>query len=261
MPRKGLAILCLFLFFICSVVRAENWDTLPVPNQTTLIKEDEMLVNNQKIKTLRYRSRLFDREIKSFYSRFLPGLGWEEDCPECRKQPDNPSQLSFVRGDNKIVIIIIPNPPFSKKGESELVVAMSKIKSKEEIQQEVQDAEFKDSPGADLDFIPRHPGAQRVFSTVSDSSRIMNIIYQTNDVLDEILYFYRQKMPEHDWQLSQEFDFKNLPPGLEEIQEKVNLRGGGALIFKGPRGECTITVSEHPEETSLNIIGINYNAK
>jgi hypothetical protein len=261
MPRKSLTILCFFLLFIYSLAQAENWDILPVPNQTTLLKEDEMLMNNQKIKTMRYRSRLSVQEIRNFYSRFLQGLGWEEDCPECRQQPGIHSQLSFIRGDNKVAIFIIPNPPFSKKGESELVVAMSKIKSKIEVEQEARDAGFKDFQGSDLDFVPRYPQTQRVFSIESDSSRKITLIYHTNDGLDEILSFYRQNMPAHNWELVNRIDFQDLPPGLEKIQSEANLKGGGALMFNGPLGECVITVSEHPEENDLNIIGINYDAK
>lgn len=262
MSRKSLAFLSLFLFFIFSLARAESWDTISLPNQTTLLKEEEMLLNNQKIKTIRGRSRLSENEIRNFYLRFLPGLGWREGCPECRQQSGGRAPLSFIRGDTKLSIVIIPTP-LGKEGENELIIAMLKLKSEAAAAEAAQDAAASDSPGQDLAFIPRYPESQRVSSMESDSSQRVTLTYRTSQPADAVLDFYRQNMPVYDWQLVDETNFQDLPPGLEEIQSKINLQGG-SLIFKGPRGESIITVFKMPEQAGggdFRIIGIKYKAK
>ena len=255
MPKKSLLILLVLLLCGASSVCAQGWDTVALPNQTVLLKEEEMNVNGQKIKSLHYRSRLPAREISDFYIRFLPGLGWNEDCPECSRPGNDPARLTFSRGENKISIAIIPTP-FAGVGENDIIIAMSKIKEETEQAEEGEEAE-----GKDLSFVPRYPQSQRVSSLEYDAANKAMLTYSSLDTADEILDFYRQNMADYNWNLVDETDFQALPPELREIQSQIKLKGG-SLIFKGPRGECVISVFEHPlGEEDSRIIGIKYNAK
>ena len=243
------------LIFIHSSAQAQNWDTIPLPNQTILLKEDEMVMDNQKIKTIHCRSNLPAQDIRNFYLRFLPGLGWNEDCPECNQQGNDNARLTFTRGDNKISIIIIPSP-LGKKGENDVIIAMSKLK--EEAQ---QGEEYQEPEGKDLSFIPRYPQSRRISSLEYNASQKAMLTYSSMDDVNKILDFYRQNMAEYDWNLADETNFQALPPELGEMQSQIKLRGS-ALIFKSPRGECIISVFEHPQEgENSRIIGIKYNEK
>lgn len=256
MFRKGLYLLCLILIFIHTYAQAQVWDTLPLPGQTALLKEDEMIMNNQKIKTIHCRSSLSQEDIRSFYLRFLPGLGWSEDCPECSQGKKDNAPLSFTKVDTKISIIIIPIP-IGKKGENDIIIAMSKLK------EEAQKGEGSDEEpeGKDLSFVPRYPQSKRVSSLEYNASQKAMLTYSSLDGADKILDFYRQNMPDYGWNLLDESDFQDLPAELKEMQGQFKLEGG-ALIFKGPRGECIVSVSETPQEgENSRIIGIKYDAK
>lgn len=255
MFRKGLYFLFFVLIFIQSYAQAQNWDTLPLPNQTTLLEEDEMTMDNQKIKTIHCRSNLLQQDIRNFYLRFLPGSGWDVDCPECNQDENDSARLTFIRGDNKISIIIIPSP-LAGKGENDIIIAMSKIK--EEVQ---QGEEYKEPEGKDLSFIPRYPQSQRVSALEYNASKKAMLTYKSIDDVNKILDFYRQNMADYNWNLQDETNFQDLPSGLGEMQSQIKLKGS-ALIFKGPRGECIISVFENLQEgDNSRIIGIKYNAK
>lgn len=256
MPKKSLLILLSLLIWNCSAyVQAQNWDTLPLPNQTTLLKEEEMTLDNQKIKTIHCRSSLSMQDIRNFYLRFLPGFGWNEDCPECNRQGNDQSRLTFTRGDNKISIIIIPSP-LAKNGENDILIAIAKVKEKVQ-----QGEEYKEPEGKDLSFIPRYPESQRISSMENDSFQRVTLTYRTIRAADAVLGFYRQNMADYDWDLVDETNFQDLSAELKEMQSQIQLKGG-ALIFKGPRGECIISVFEDPQEgEDVRIIGIKYNAK
>jgi len=255
MFRKWLYFLLFVLIFSYSYAQAQNWDTLPLPNQTILLKEDEMTMDNQKIKSIHCRSSLPAQDIRDFYLRFLPGLGWNDDCPECSRQRNDPARLTFTRGENKISIVIIPTP-FAGEGENDIIIAMSKTKKETEGAKEGEEPE-----GKDLSFVPRYPQSRRVSSLEYDASNKAMLSYSSLDAADKILDFYRQNMADYNWNLADETDFQALPPELKEIQNQVQLKGA-ALIFKGSRGECIVSVFEHLQEgEDSRIIGIKYNAK
>lgn len=258
MFKKRVSFLFFLLVFILSFTYAQAWEKVSLPNQTIQIKEEEMVMDGQKINLIHCRSSLSQEEIRNFYLRFLPGLGWSEDCPECNQRKED-SRISFSRADNEIVITIIPAP--MDKGKNDIIITMSKVKHKdrEEAQEDAIDTE--DSPGSDLSFIPRYPQSQRISSLEYSASQKATLTYSSMDGVNKILDFYRQSMADYNWNLADETNFQALPSELGEMQSQIKLKGS-ALIFKGPRGECIVSVFEHPQEgENSRIIGIKYNAK
>lgn len=248
MLRKGLSFL--FFVFVLLFNNAYGWEKIPLPGQTIPLKEEEMVLDGQKINSLHCRSSLSQEEIRSFYLRFLPGLGWNEDCPECSQDKKDNAPLSFTKADTKISIVIIPSP-LGKKGENDIIIAMSKLK----------EGEGEEPAGGDLPFIPRYPQSKRISSLESSASRKMMLTYSSADDLNKILDFYREKMADYGWNLANETDFEDLPPGLKEIRDQIKLKGR-TLIFEGPRGMSIISVFEDLQEgEDSRIIGIKYDAK
>ena len=253
MLKKRFLLSFLFCFFILSLSGLNAWEKVPLPNQTIQLKEEEMLINAQKINTIHCRSSLSQAEIKDFYLRFLPGLGWVEGCLECRENKEDP-RLIFSRQNDKIIIFTFP-PPL-EKDKTDILITMSK--AGETLSQEPE--KDKDYPGEDPTFIPRYPASQRVSAVERDSGKKIMLAYTTRDNLNDVLDFYQENMAKYDWETVMDTDFRDLPPQLSELQKQVKLEGR-ALVFKGANGECTITVTKHPQEEGLTIIGVHYNAK
>lgn len=257
MIKKSLFFLFSFFLFILSSVSAGVWENVPLPGQTTKLKEEETLLNGQKINFIYCRSSLSAQDISSFYLRFLPGMGWQEACPECRGEGRN-TPLSFTRAETKITISIIPNP--FEKGKNEILITLSKVVKDPHQGPE----EGEDASSAGLSFLPRYPASQRISSLSREAGKKVMLAYTTTDSVREVLNFYQQKMVGDGWKLVMDTNFQNLlsSPQFARLKEEAKLDGdGGGLVFKGPDGECIISVMAHPKEKGVNIIGIKYNAK
>lgn len=254
MLGKRCLVLILFCFWLFPFFSAFSWEEVALPNQTTKLKEEEVMVNNQRLKLIYCRSSLSQEEIWNFYLRFLPGLGWE-GCPECSSQGKG-SPLVFTKAGDKIVIAAMRNP--LEKDSITLVITMSKVKDVA-----TPDLEKDEDPaGQDLSFIPRYPGSQKGAVVERNSGQKVTLVYSTTDPIDKILDFYRQNMAEHGWNLEGSIDFQNLAQRAEfsSLPKEAKL-AGGSVSFRSSYGECIVTVSAHPKEEGTNIIGINYNAK
>lgn len=252
MSKKGFIIIALFLTL---VPYAEAWETVSLPNQTVLIKEEEIIYNRQEKKIIYCRSSLSKKDIEAFYMRFLPGLGWKDNCPECKAQDSN-APLKFIKAESEIVIVI--NPSSLDKNKNEVIIVMSQIQEDNALSKEMGE-NGQDLPGEDASGIPRYPQSKRVTSVIKEAGRKMLLSYRTLDSKEEVLNFYRKNMSEYGWDLIKEVDFNDLPAQVTKIKENIELKGK-ALIFKGVNGRCVITVSEHFFENS-SVIGVNYNAQ
>lgn len=259
MIKKSLVFF--FFLFILSYVSAGAWENVPLPGQTVKLKEEEALVNGKKINFIYCRSSLSAQDIANFYLRFLPGMGWQEDCPECREKGMN-APLVLTRSGTKITINIIPNP--IETGKNEVIITLHE--SDKEPRQLPEEGE--DAPGTDLPFLPRYPASQRLSSFSREAGKKAILAYTTTDSLEEVLSFYQQKMMDYDWELVMNIDFQDLfsSPQFAQLKKEVKLEeeweeGGGGLIFKGPHGECIVSVIADPKEKGVNIIGVKYNAK
>lgn len=243
----------LFLVLSSSIVNA--WEKVSLPSQTEVVKEEEMTLNGQETKSLVCRTNLSVKEVKAFYLRFLPSLGWEEDCPECNQQTTENMRLKFSKGNDKIAIMCRPSR--AEKGKNEIVIVMSKAKSE---LAETLEMGGKDAPGQDPDFAPRYPRSQRVFSMEHREFKKATFNYYSADSIKEIGDFFRENMGNYGWSLFQELDLQNLPSQLDSII-KDNIPKGITLFYKGKRGQCIVSLIEHPKEKGASIIGIKYNGK
>ena len=236
----------LFFFLLLSNVIA--WEKVTLPNQTTKIKEEEVLVNGQKVKFIHCRSSLSREDIRGFYSRYLPALGWQESCPECNQKQENIIG-TFVKVKEKIFITAVPFP--LEKGKNFLIIAMSNILDHASSEPDGQ----QDSSGRDHPLVPRYPGSRRVTVIESDSGKMAQLAYDTTDALDKVLDFYRKNMPDYRWSPELETDFNDLPKELTKQKYGIDLHGQG-LIFKGPSGKCIISVIDNPENKDSRIIAV-----
>lgn len=257
--RKRLAVLLvLWALFLLGADKIFAWEGITLPSQTVIIKEDELLLNGQARKYLHCRSSLSYAEIKDFFLRFLPSVGWQVDCNECAKRKGDVS-LSFTKGSNKLDIIL-PNMHL-ETGKNDFMAVIRDVKNEAESVAK----EGEDYPGEDIPSLPRYPKSQRVVSIERISDKKIKLGYQTEDSIYEVLDFYSSKISEYGWRLVRELDFQDVEKQLDSVmksQKGLKRLEGGALVIENSQAMCIITVSEHPkEDADLRIIGVNYEAK
>lgn len=261
MREKSIILLVFGVVFLLVANKVLAWEGVSLPSQTTVVKEEELLLNGQARKYLHCRSGLSYVEIKDFFLRFLPSVGWQIDCSECSKRKGDIS-LSFTKGSNKLDIIF-PNM-HSEKGKNDFLAVITDIKNEVGLAESMV-KEGEDYPGKDIASLPRYPKSQRVTSIERASAKKINLGYQTKDSIDQVLGFYSSKLGEYGWRLVKELDFQDV--NNQFGYSKENSKGlksleGGALVIENSQARCIITVSEHPrEDTDSRIIGINYEEK
>lgn len=261
MREKSIILLVFGIAFLLVTNKVLAWEGVTLPSQTTVVKEDELLLNEQARKYLHCRSGLSYAEIKDFFLRFLPSVGWQVDCTECSKRRGDIS-LSFTKGSNKLDIIF-PNM-HSVKGKNDFLAVITDIKNEEGLVESMT-KEGEDYSGKDIPSLPRYPKSQRVASIERTSDKKINLAYQTKDSIDQVLGFYSSKVGEYGWRLVKELNFQDINKQFGSFME--NQKGfkkleGGALVIENSKARCIITVSEHPkEDIDSRIIGINYEEK
>ena len=261
MKKKLFIFLALGVLFLLTTNKLLAWEEVALPSQTTVVKEDELLLNGQTRKYLHCRNSLSDAEIKDFFSRFLPAAGWQVDCTECSKRKGDIS-LSFTKGSNKLDIIFPDIHP--ERGKNDFLAVITDIKNEAESDESAV-KEWEDYPGEDIASLPRYPKSQRVVSIERASDKKINLGYQTKDSIGQVLDFYGSRLDEYGWRLVKKVDFEDINKQLDsfmESQKGLKKLEGGALVIENSQARCIITVSEHPrEDTDSRIIGINYEDK
>ena len=259
--EKLFTLLAFGVLFLLIANKVLAWEEVTLPSQTTVVKEDELLLNGQARKYLHCRSGLTYAEIKDFFARFLPSVGWQVDCTECSKQKVDIA-LGFTKGENKLDIIF-PNIQ-SEKGKNDFMAVITDIKNEAGLDESVV-KEGEDYPGKDIASLPRYPKSQRVASIERVSDKKINLGYQTKDSIDQVLDFYSSNLGEYGWHLVKEINFENINKqvgAFMENQKGLRILEGGALVIENSQARCMITVSEHPkEDIDSRIIGINYEEK
>lgn len=291
MVKQILLLLC-FLFF-AALSEAAVWENIPALPQAQKLKQEEALINNSPAQTSIYTTLAASDEIIEFYKTKLTNFGWKlgsemnqqgvnlivfskadkiltimiqnmleknfitvtqsmvpkkdlkeaQPCPECEKHKEELKKKLGLSEESMGKIINVP----------EDVIALRTPKAKE------MTLPKEDTPGRDLQFVPRYPQAVRVNDMEREKGKKVSLAYYTKDSAESVISFYRQNMGNYYWQLENEVDLQNLPQGLSE---KINVAiTGKSLVFKSPTASCIISITEDPQNNQGTIIGVNYNEK
>lgn len=278
-------IFCFLSFAATS--KAAVWENVPALPQAQKVKQEETLINNNPVQTTIYTTATESKEIAEFYKTKLTNFGWKLET-ETAQQGVN---LMAFSKQNKILNIMVQNIigknfisiaqsiapkevpketpcPECQKTKKDLIEKLKlKLSKGEEIKEDDLPKDLfpkepilpdEDSPGRDLQFIPRYPGAIRTNSVEKEGGKKVSLTYFAKDSVEKVVNFYRQNMGNYYWKLDKEVDFQNLP---EALSEKINVDIiGQSLVFKSPSASCIISITEEPQ-TKSTIIGVNYNEK
>jgi hypothetical protein len=260
--RTKIILVLASIWLQCGLAQAVIWENIPVPPQTETLKREEASVNNIPIQSTVYSSRHPPQEIIEFYKTKLINFGWRL---ESQISQQGLEQLVFSK-ENELVNIMLQNildknfitVTQSKKWVGSLKEKSSCLGCEEKLPPTVTDVPSFDTPGKDLQFVPRYPQAVRVNHVERERGKKVILAYYTSESVETVTDFYLQNMGNYYWTLEDEIDFQNLP---ETLTEEINVDiQGKSLVFKSPIASCIISIIEEPQNKAT-IIGINYNEK
>lgn len=282
-------ILFLFLFgFFIPLAQALSWKELPEFPQAKLIKQGEISRNNQLGQMSIYSVQAKRSEIIEFYKQELAHSGWKL---ERELAPKEMNVLFFFWEDQQVTVMlqkvlgelcisVLQTQNEALPDENNCPECKEKLKAlekesgtlspqeyqakAEEIYKEMaakkKDALLKnDSPGEDLEFVPRYPKSVRVSNVKMDGGKKVTLAYLSQDAEDKIADFYLQFMGAEGWSLDRTVDFQDMPEDFLKAL-KTDPPEGKSLVFKGPMGRCVIIITTNPGIDSV-IIGVKYNAR
>lgn len=282
-------ILSLFLFgFFIPLAQALSWKELPEFPRAKLIKQGEISRNNQLGQMSIYSVQAKRREIIEFYKQELARSGWKM---ERELAPKEMNVLLFSWEDKLVTIMlqkvlgelcisVLQTQNEALPDENNCPECKEKLKalekesgtlSPQEYQAKVEEiykemaAKKKDallendSPGEDLEFVPRYPKSIRVSNVKMDDGKKVALAYLSQDTEDKIADFYLQFMGPEGWSLDRTVDFQNMPEDFLKAFKSAPPQGK-SLIFKGPLGRCMIIITTNSGINGV-LIGVRYNAR
>lgn len=284
-------IFSLFFFGIfIPLACALNWKELPEFPRARLMKQSDINRNNQPGRMFIYTAKAKRGEVISFYKKELARAGWKL---EQEQVPQDMNVLLFSWEDQQVAIMLqkISGELFisvlqnqlqdeSAAAENACPECQEKLKAltkeaetlstqeyqakAEEIYKEMaakkKDALLEnDSPGEDLEFVPRYPKSVRVSSVKMDGGKKVTLAYLSQDTENKIVDFYLQFMGAEGWSLDRTVDFQNMPKDFLKAFKSAPPQGK-SLIFKGLLGRCMIIITTNSGINGV-LIGVRYNAK
>ena len=240
-------VLMLFSTYNVQAQGLFNFDGIPAPPQSEEIEtHKEQAEINQMTVTSRithYQSPLSPEVIIGFYQHNLPSKGWQSLSQAVKTRG---GIAAFSKGKENLNISAFT----LTDGLSDIYITRSVIP---------QDIPFsniqkgQDTPGKDLPWAPRYPGATRTLSMYNKKTGGATVSYVIDAEAEEVIDFYKDKLANSGWRFVNDIKLAQLP-GI----------GSGSfttLFFEGFRGQCQVSVNRRDNlkqgQESL-AVAINY---
>lgn len=231
--------LLIFVFLFSGISLAG----FPVPSGSRLKQEETAEVDGAERKMSIYETDLNEEAVINFYKKELP----RKDYNLFLEQKNT---AVFLKGEEMFMLVITP----SKEGKRQFIITTAQRSSQVGRQPVVCEG---------IPAVPVYPGAQCMRSMRMRSRNSRTVNYLIKAPLEEVLSFYRTKMPLAMWNLEKEIDAgKYLPEGgPSDNIISWNLGTAKQLVFKNSKEEvCMITLMDSPLGGGT-LISIIYEAK
>lgn len=206
----------------------------------------EVDINGYSTKMLCFSVNNTIEKILDFYQRELPNYGWQLGTVW-----EGLNIMYFTKEDRFLYVAASD----TIRGYDLSVTKFVLVLSKRELHlcvaaTFVGGPNFKETPGRDLAFIPRYPGAVRVASIIRQDKEAF-FIYMVREDAIKIADFYRKNLPNYGWRIS-----KRLSVPRSCIQRSFSAT---ALLFnRGSEDTLSIHIS-YCAESRANVVLISYN--
>jgi len=201
-------------------------NTIPLPSGAEEVFQETRNISGTEFVFKYYTSAQGAKEIGDFFRSKLPALDWKEKelLKEIKKIPnlkvpgpvENILALNsiFEKAGETIIINFLPQGAASD-GKTRFTIARGKKKTTKE-------------PGKD-DFIPRLSGKPKLdiapvypdaaLMTLSENASFMRVTYFSKDDMGKVGEFYKNKMLDYGWSLTEEKPLKKLDSGRVDLSE------------------------------------------
>jgi hypothetical protein len=191
---------------------AQDIQPIPVPAQTEQTKQEVRKIAGSEMEFTYYISSQGPQEIKKFYLNRLEELGWQESFPL-----KDLGQIQDFKIDANLSKVFEQNLMFNKQGQTLIITFLPDEVSKDNkthFSTSQGKIDFAAAPSIDTasppelvakpskDVVPEYPGAYLLSLSETDVS--LKATYYSKDEIESIAGFYKSKMPDYGWFLSEE---------------------------------------------------------
>ena len=229
--RHKVAWLSGFLLLIMSIsahsLYAAWWDrnAIPLPAGTEEVFQETRNISGTEFVLKYYTSAQDTKGISDFYRLKLPALDWKEK--ELLKEM---SQIPNLKIPGSVEDMLALNSIFEKEGEIVMINflprgAIQDGKTRFTIARGKTEAKKK--PGAQEDFIPRLSGKPKIdiapvypdaaLIALSENAGFMRATYFAKENIERVKEFYKNKMLNYGWSLTEEKPLQKLDSGEVDL--------------------------------------------
>ncbi len=258
MPKRTILV-NLFLLVALSVTivfaQGQKEEVLPLPNNTREIKREGPIVY--------YRTTESSKEIRDFYIRRLPILGWE--ALHVSEQ-----NLIFEK-DQEILSLVFLLADLAQDSHTQFVLARSKKEASKNIEGKAS-APPKDFsevyPSLQIpqqpkeEVAPVYPGASLV--GLSEEGQEIRMTYITNAPVEDVSSFYEKEMSDYGWNLTNQPELETLSQRSKVKDSHVGQWTTELNFLRQDQAHCRIFISdivlgdEPPFSSDMTTIIVNY---
>jgi hypothetical protein len=205
-------VIILAITFIFSSSLNISAETLPVPLNTEFVNTETRRIAGSEMEFIYYASTQTPERIRDFYQSKLTSTGWKEK--ELLKDLENvpnlkiessladafSQNLMFEKDGETLIITFLPEG-VSQDNKTRFTIAQGKIDFKAPVSEEKDFApELLAKPKKDI--APAYPGASLISLAEDDNS--LKATYFSQDTIERVDMFYKDRMPDYGWALTQE---------------------------------------------------------
>jgi hypothetical protein len=273
------------IWCLLSAAEAAVWENIPVFPNAQKVKQENVIIDNKPVYDAIYTTNAPIGEVLEFYKSKMANFGWSMNTESIQADMGiavfgkggaaTNVTVQSIMGKNFITVVQTQAPELSDNkpcAECDQKMGDELMKQLESVPEGVDPAErlhvepepgagkipTEDTPGKDLQTVPRYPGATRMNSAERNNGKKAALTYFSTDTVEKIESFYRQNMSTYNWALEKEVNFQDAP---REIYDKMGISlTGESLVFKNRFASCIISIFKEPQGKGT-IIGVNYDEK
>lgn len=239
-------IRALLLLVVSGFLALSYAEEIPLPPDAEQIGLRENKTGPISSIFINYKTSMDKNKLTNFYRKELTKAGWTERS--------NPA-LHFLKNDSFFTIKILPVRVNGNK--TAFTIIRGNIPNEDTLQESK-----KDKPDA-VNFMPIYPNAKQSYLWDSPSGAVA--AYKTQDKIEDVVSFYKSKMPGYGWFLQsdmpvQEEKFTEGCVSCNKKPQKDKNATGESIQVDGVRYSAKLLFKrKNGDNCILNIRGVNLN--
>ena len=254
--KQGSKVLKLFFVIFFSLFFSKiALAGVPVPWGAKLLRDDTAIVGGgNERKMVSYETKASKEQLFDYYLKQMAYQGYSLFM-------NAEQNLVFNKANELVVILVLP----SRDGKTQFMITTASMDSASNL------ASSNKGSCEPIPSVPIYPGASCMQSMRLKSGGAKSVAYSTNDAVNVVFNFYREKMPNYSWSLEKELN-------LGDALRKGNLQGvtlpsqdspvndfynnANMMKFINREGDsCSINIMSNPTSKGGTLISIIYEEK